>query len=118
MREVAIIGAGIHKFGRFPNETYIEIGQAAVRDALRDAGISWKDIQTAVVSEQYLPSTTGPRILKPFGATGIPIMDMESACASGGSTLRQAILAKPRWHGELSYRERSRAGRNMNQIGG
>jgi cyclic pyranopterin phosphate synthase len=33
-------------------------------------------------------------------------------------TLRQAILAKPRWHGELSYRERSRAGRNMNQIGG
>ena len=33
-------------------------------------------------------------------------------------TLRQAILSKPRWHGELSYRERSRAGRNMNQIGG
>ena len=33
-------------------------------------------------------------------------------------TLRQAILAKPRWHGELSYREPSRAGRNMNQIGG
>lgn len=93
MREVAIIGAGIHKFGRFPNETYIEIGQAAVRDALRDAGVSWGEIQSAVVSEQYLPSTTGPRILKPFGATGIPIMDMESACASGGSTLRQAILA-------------------------
>ncbi len=33
-------------------------------------------------------------------------------------TLRQAILAKPRWHGELSYSEPSRAGRNMNQIGG
>ena len=33
-------------------------------------------------------------------------------------TLRQAILAKPRWHGELSYSEHSRAGRNMNQIGG
>ena len=50
MREVAIIGVGIHPFGRFPNETYIEIGQAAVRDALRDAGISWKDVQSAVVS--------------------------------------------------------------------
>ena len=93
MREIAIIGAGIHKFGRFENETYIEIGQAAVRDALKDAGVSWKQIQAAVVSEQYLPSTTGPRILKPFGATGISIMDMESACASGGSTLRQAMLA-------------------------
>ena len=33
-------------------------------------------------------------------------------------TLRNAILSKPQWHGELSYRERSRAGRNMNQIGG
>jgi len=33
-------------------------------------------------------------------------------------TLRQAILSKPRWHGELSYRARSRAGRSMNQIGG
>ena len=32
--------------------------------------------------------------------------------------LRRAILAKPKWHGELSYTERSRAGRNMNQIGG
>ena len=33
-------------------------------------------------------------------------------------TMRSAILAKPQWHGELSYRERSRAKRNMNQIGG
>ena len=33
-------------------------------------------------------------------------------------TMRAAILAKPRWHGELSYRERSHANRNMNQIGG
>ncbi len=33
-------------------------------------------------------------------------------------TLRSAILSKPRWHGELSYSERSHAARNMNQIGG
>ena len=33
-------------------------------------------------------------------------------------TLRRAILEKPRWHGELSYSERSHANRNMNQIGG
>ncbi len=32
--------------------------------------------------------------------------------------LRQAILRKPQWHGELSYRQRSQANRNMNQIGG
>ena len=33
-------------------------------------------------------------------------------------TIRSAILSKPQWHGELSYSERSRANRNMNQIGG
>ncbi len=32
--------------------------------------------------------------------------------------LREAILSKPKWHGELNYYERSHAQRNMNQIGG
>lgn len=34
------------------------------------------------------------------------------------SRFKTAIMAKPSWHGELSNRCRSRAGRNMNQIGG
>ena len=93
MREVAIIGAGIHPFGRFDDKSYIQIAQEAARMALNDAGVAWKDIQAAYVSKQYLPATVGPKILKPFGATGIPIMDMESACASGGSTLRQGLLS-------------------------
>jgi len=93
VREVAIIGAGIHPFGRFDDKSYIQIAQEAARMALNDAGVAWKDIQAAYVSKQYLPATVGPKILKPFGATGIPIMDMESACASGGSTLRQGLLS-------------------------
>ena len=32
--------------------------------------------------------------------------------------IKSAILEKPQWHGELSYYEKSRAGRSMNQIGG
>ena len=32
--------------------------------------------------------------------------------------LEQAILSKPAWHGDLNPVHRSRAGRNMNQIGG
>ena len=92
MREVVIIGAGIHPFGRFNDKSFIQIGQEAARMALNDAGVAWKDIQAAYVSTQYLPATVGPKILKPFGATGISIMDMESACASGGATLRQGLL--------------------------
>jgi len=33
-------------------------------------------------------------------------------------TIREAIARKPSWHGELDAVNRSRAGRNMNQIGG
>ena len=42
---------------------------------------------------------------------GMDLEEMEQA-------IRRAILEKPQWHGELSYSERSRANRNMNQIGG
>lgn len=92
MREIAIIGAGIHKFGRFDGKSYMEIGREATRNALMDANVRWQDIQAAYVSEQYLPATSGPRILRPLGATGIPICDIEAACASGGATLKQAML--------------------------
>lgn len=93
MKDIAILGVGIHKFGRFDNETYISIGQEAARMALADAGLGWKDIQAAYTSRMYLPATSGARILKGLGATGIPIADVEAACASGGVALRQAVLA-------------------------
>jgi acetyl-CoA C-acetyltransferase len=92
MKEIAIIGVGMHKFGRFDNETYLELGQEAAQMALKDANLEWKDIQMAYLSKMYLPATSGARILKPLGATGIPICDIEAACASGGIALSQAIL--------------------------
>jgi len=92
MKEIVIIGVGIHKFGRFGDKSYIEIGQEAARMALKDANMSWKDIQAAYLSAMYLPATSGTRILRPLGATGVPICDVEAACASGGVALRQAVL--------------------------
>lgn len=92
MKEVAIIGIGIHKFGRFENKSYLELGQEAAQMVLRDADLEWKDVQIAYLSKMYLPATSGARILKPLGATGIPICDIEAACASGGIALSQAIL--------------------------
>lgn len=34
------------------------------------------------------------------------------------AVMEQAIQRKPEWHGEMSFKKRSHAGRNMNQIGG
>ena len=92
MKEIAIIGVGIHKFGRFGDKSYMEMGQEAARMALKDANLTWKDIQTAYLSKMYLPATSGVRTLGPLGATGIPICDVEAACASGGVAIRQAVL--------------------------
>jgi acetyl-CoA acetyltransferase len=92
MSEVYILGAGIHPFGRF-DKTYEQIGSEAAADALKDAGVEWRDIETAYLSRMYLPATSGARILRKLGGTDIPIVDIEAACASGGAALRQAVLA-------------------------
>ncbi len=92
MKDVAIIGIGIHKFGRFGGKPYIKMGQEATDMALQDAGVNIRDIQAGYLSEMYLPATSGARILRPMGAQGISICDVEAACASGGVVLRQAML--------------------------
>lgn len=92
-REIVIIGCGMHKFGRFPEKSYLEIGREAIKMALQDAGVHWKDIEIAYCSTMYLPATSGARIMRPLGATGIPICDVEAACASGGVAIRQAVSA-------------------------
>ena len=48
MTEVAIIGVGLHPFGRFEGKSAMEMGVDAVRYALKDAGLEWKDIQFGV----------------------------------------------------------------------
>ncbi|MBS0278974.1 MAG: thiolase family protein, partial [Proteobacteria bacterium] len=47
MSEVHIVGAGIHPFGRHDDKSGLDQGVIAVREALADAGIEWKDIQFA-----------------------------------------------------------------------
>ncbi|MDE1154073.1 MAG: thiolase family protein [Micavibrio sp.] len=92
MSDVVILGTGIHPFGRFETR-YQEMGAQAASDALRDAGVEWRDIQAAYLARMYLPATSGARILSRLGSTDISILDIEAACASGGVALRQAILA-------------------------
>ena len=92
MREASIVGVGIHKFGRFDDKPYTEIGLEAAVMALQDANMSWKDIQVAYCSRMYLPATSGVRILTQLGRTGISITDVEAACAAGGVALREAYI--------------------------
>ena len=91
MREVVIAGVGIHKFGRFADKSFEQIGQEAIRMALKDANnMSFKDVRIAFCAHMHGGTGAGHRTLAGIGLTGIPIINMETACASGATALQQA----------------------------
>ena len=93
MREVCIIGVGIHRFGRFPDKTFIDLGAQATLDALKDAKIGWEKIQAAYCGSVYSGSGAGSNMLAEVGLSGIPIMGVEAACAAGGVALKMGYQA-------------------------
>ena len=91
MREVVIVGVGIHKFGRFKDKSFEQIGEEAVRMALKDANnMSFKDVQIAFCGHMHGGTGAGHRVLAGIGLIGIPIVNVETACASGATALQLA----------------------------
>ena len=93
MREVYVLGVGLHPFGRFGDKDVIEMGREAVINALNDAGLSWQQVGAAFCGTVFAGPMAGNKVLARVGLTGIPIMNVENACASGGSALRAASQA-------------------------
>ena len=72
--EVAIIGVGLHPFGRFGGKSAMEMAADVIGLAHADAGVEWKDIQFAVGGSW---SVTNPdAIIGMVGLTGIPFTDV------------------------------------------
>ncbi|MFJ4293176.1 thiolase family protein [Cupriavidus sp. NPDC089707] len=92
MRPVYVIGAGWHRYQPLSEETYATLGLAAVRGALADAGIEWPAVESAYFAKALLPMAPGRPMLRHLGATGIPIMHVENASASGSAAFRQACM--------------------------
>lgn len=86
MNDVKIAGVGIHPFGRFPYG-YREIGETAARDALQDAGVGIRDVDMVLVSNVGAEMAKGHNIVDRIGRTGVPVINVEAACASSGSAL-------------------------------
>ena len=87
-RSVEVAGIGIHPFGRFEDRTVTELGVTAVREALRDAGDP--QFQAAFCGTAYAGVAAGHKVLGALGRTGVPIVDVEAGCASGGAALMLA----------------------------
>lgn len=92
MRDVAVIGVGMTKIGKFPDLMLSAMGREAVLSAIKDAGVPPKEIQAAYSGTLLGGSLLGQRIFKDLGITGMPINNMENACSSGSSALREAWL--------------------------
>jgi acetyl-CoA acetyltransferase len=88
MNDVAIIGVGLHPFGRHGDKSGIQMAADAVQFALADAGLQWKDIQFGVGSSFEVNNVDAVTGL--LGLTGIPFTNVQNACASAASNIEQA----------------------------
>ncbi|QJQ06537.1 lipid-transfer protein [Undibacterium piscinae] len=94
---VFVSGVGMIPFTK-PSATapYDEMGAAAARMALADAGLAYEDIQQAYVGYVYGDSTSGQKALYKVGMTGIPVFNVNNNCSTGSTALflaRQAIAS-------------------------
>lgn len=90
LRDVYVIGVGMTPFGRHPDKKFSILGEEAIRAALADAGIEYDAIEAAFCGHVMQGSTAGQRVIRRVGTTGIPVMNLENACASGTSAFRMA----------------------------
>jgi acetyl-CoA acetyltransferase len=86
--DVAIIGTGLHPFGRFPGKPALAMGVAAARAALADAGLAWTDIQFAVGGSAEVDQPDA--IVAELGLTGLQFTNVYNGCATAGSALEVA----------------------------
>src|SRR3954462_14418518 len=86
--DVAIIGVGLHPFGRFPGVSGIDMGAVAIRRALNDAGVQWRDIQFAFGGSYEVDNPDA--VVALMGLTGIPFTDVYNGCATAASALTLA----------------------------
>ncbi|MBJ7337167.1 thiolase family protein [Mycolicibacterium sp.] len=83
MNDVAIIGVGLHPFGRFDGKSAMEMGADAIQSALVDAGIDWTQVQFAVGGSYEVSNPDA--VTRLVGVTGLPFTDVYNACATAAT---------------------------------
>lgn len=98
MRDVAVIGAGLTRFGERWEHGLRELIAEAGMQAIMDANIESKDIQIVYGSTMASGRFVGQEHLAALladqmGFKNVPAVRVENACASGGSAVRQGYIA-------------------------
>jgi acetyl-CoA C-acetyltransferase len=95
--DTAIVGIGIHPFGRHDGMSGMDMGIYAARQALRDAGVDWGDVEFAFGGSLSVAQGSGgampDSMVSHLGLSGIPFVNVMNGCATAGSALAMACNA-------------------------
>jgi acetyl-CoA acetyltransferase len=98
MRHVAVVGAGMTRFGKYLDRNLKSLTKEAVEAALSSAGMDKSVPQVAVVGNASAGLATGQEciraqvVLRDMGVEGIPMVNTENACASSSTAFQLAWL--------------------------
>lgn len=96
MRDVYIVGAHTTKFGKYIDQTYQDLIQWTAEGVFKDAGLDKSLIQSVWFSnsgwgiQEWQHCIRGQVGLRPIGLEGLPITNVENACAGGSTALQGA----------------------------
>ena len=93
MRNVAVLGVGMHPFGMWADKSNADMSVVAGMAAMKDAGVKFDAVQAAYVGHIFAQPMAGVRVMKEFGLTGLPVQRVENASATGSAAFREACLA-------------------------
>ena len=97
--EVTVAGVGMHPFGKFLESSLKDLARDAVVRALADAGVGIADLDAVYASNgmagllQGQEMIRGQSVLREVGIEGVPIVNVENACAGGSTAFREADMA-------------------------
>ncbi len=93
MTTTVVLGVGMHPWGKW-GRNFVEYGVHAAREALRDAGIGWRDVQFVsgadTVRNGYPGYVAGATFARALGWTGARVASSYAACASGATAMEAA----------------------------
>ncbi len=98
MRNVAVIGVGAHPVGKYEHLALKDLAREAIWGALRDADLEPEQIDVAYVGNSLGGLLTGQEgirgqvVMQDAGFGGLPVINVENACASGATAFRGAWL--------------------------
>jgi acetyl-CoA acyltransferase len=94
MRDVFVAGVGMIRFGRYKDRDVPDLGAEAALMALKDAGLSIREVEYMAAGCLFQANAmVGQRVMQEIGQTGIPVVNVANACATGSTAFREAWMA-------------------------